>query len=30
MFPWHRLSFVEIMTAESERSETIEFFREDR
>lgn len=30
MFPWHRLSFVEVMTAESERVETIEFFREDR
>lgn len=30
MFPWHRLSFVEVMTAESERDEAIEFFREDR
>ena len=30
MFPWHRLSFVEVMTGESERAETIEFFREDR
>jgi hypothetical protein len=30
MYPWHRLSFVEVMTAESEREETIEFFREDR
>lgn len=30
MFPWHRLSFVEVMTTESERQETIEFFREDR
>lgn len=28
MFPWHRLSFVEVMTAESERAATIEFFRE--
>lgn len=28
MFPWHRMSFVEVMTAESERSATIEFFRE--
>ncbi|MEO8285416.1 MAG: hypothetical protein ABI670_03155 [Chloroflexota bacterium] len=30
MFPWHRLSFVEVMTTEAEREETIEFFREDR
>lgn len=30
MYPWHRLSFVEVMTTESEREETIEFFREDR
>lgn len=28
MFPWHRLSFVEVMTAEQERAATIEFFRE--
>jgi hypothetical protein len=28
MFPWHRLSFIEVMTAESERAATIEFFRE--
>jgi hypothetical protein len=27
--PWHRLSFVEVMTTE-ERQEIIEFFREDR
>jgi len=30
MFPWHRLTFIEVMTTESERQETIEFFREDR
>ena len=30
MFPWHRLTFVEVMTTDSEREETIEFFREDR
>jgi hypothetical protein len=30
LFPWHRLTFVEVMTADSEREETIEFFREDR
>ncbi len=30
MFPWHRLSFVEVMTTEAERSEAIEFFREER
>jgi hypothetical protein len=30
MFPWHRLSFVEVMTTESEREELIEFFREER
>ncbi len=30
MFPWHRLSFIEVMTAEAEHEEIIEFFREDR
>jgi hypothetical protein len=30
LFPWHRLSFVEVMTAETQREEIIEFFREDR
>jgi hypothetical protein len=30
IFPWHRLSFVEVMTTESEREDVIEFFREDR
>ncbi len=30
IFPWHRLSFVEVMTTETEREDVIEFFREDR
>lgn len=30
MYPWHRLSFVEVMTTETEHEEVIEFFREDR
>ena len=30
LFPWHRLSFVEVMTTESEKEDVIEFFREDR
>jgi hypothetical protein len=30
IFPWHRLSFVEIMTTEAEHEDVIEFFREDR
>jgi hypothetical protein len=30
LFPWHRLSFVELMTTEAEREDVIEFFREDR
>ena len=30
LFPWHRLSFVEIMTTEAEREDVIEFFREER
>jgi hypothetical protein len=30
LYPWHRLSFVEVMTTEDEREEAIEFFREDR
>ena len=30
MYPWHRLSFVEVMTTEAEREDIIEFFREDR
>lgn len=30
IYPWHRLSFVEVMSTESEREDVIEFFREDR
>lgn len=30
LFPWHRLSFVEVMTTESEKEDVIEFFREDK
>ena len=30
MFPWHRLSFVEVMSTEAEREDIVEFFREDR
>ncbi|MFL5733336.1 MAG: hypothetical protein ACJ78Q_09050 [Chloroflexia bacterium] len=30
IFPWHRLSFVEVMTTEAEREDVIEFFREDK
>ena len=30
IYPWARLSFVEIMSAESEKQDVIEFFREDR
>jgi hypothetical protein len=30
MFPWHRLTFIEVMTTDTERQETIEFFREER
>ena len=30
MFPWHRLTFIEVMTTEAEREEVIEFFREER
>jgi hypothetical protein len=30
LFPWHRLSFVEVMTTEAEREDVIEFFREER
>ncbi len=30
MYPWHRISFVEVMTTETEREDVIEFFREDR
>ena len=30
LFPWHRLSFVEVMTTDGEKEDVIEFFREDR
>jgi len=29
LFPWHRLSFVEVMSAESEREAVVEFFRDN-
>jgi hypothetical protein len=28
VFPWHRISFVEIMGGEEERKEVVEFFRQ--
>jgi len=28
IFPWHRVSFVEVVTGERERAKVIEFFRE--
>lgn len=28
IFPWHRVSFIEIMASEEERREVVEFFRE--
>jgi len=28
IFPWHRVSFIEIMGSEEERREVVEFFRE--
>jgi hypothetical protein len=28
IFPWHRISFIEIMASEEERREVVEFFRE--
>ena len=30
LFPWHRLSFVEVMTTETEREAVIGVFREER
>lgn len=30
IYPWHRLSFVEVMSTEAEKQDVIEFFREDR
>jgi hypothetical protein len=28
IFPWHRISFLEVMGGEEERKEIVEFFRE--
>ncbi len=28
IFPWHRISFIEVMSSEEERREVVEFFRE--
>ena len=28
VFPWHRVSFIEVMASEEERREVVEFFRE--
>jgi len=28
LFPWHRISFVEVMSAEADREEVIGFFRD--
>ena len=28
IFPWHRVSFIEVMASEEERREVVEFFRE--
>ena len=28
IFPWHRISFIEVMASEEERREVVEFFRE--
>ncbi|MBU0490845.1 MAG: hypothetical protein KKA73_08585 [Chloroflexi bacterium] len=28
IFPWHRISFLEVMTSEEERREVVDFFRE--
>lgn len=28
IFPWHRISFLEIMASEEERRQVVEFFRE--
>lgn len=28
IFPWHRISFVEVMGGEEERKEVVEFFRQ--
>jgi hypothetical protein len=28
LFPWHRISFIELMPSETERGEVVEFFRD--
>ena len=28
LFPWHRVTFIEIMPSEEERSQVIDFFRQ--
>jgi hypothetical protein len=28
LFPWHRISFIELMPSEMERGEVVEFFRD--
>ena len=28
LFPWHRISFIELMPSEVERGEVVEFFRD--
>jgi hypothetical protein len=30
IYPWNRLSFVEVMSTEAEKQDVIEFFRDDR
>ncbi|HUS17196.1 MAG TPA: hypothetical protein VM536_19545 [Chloroflexia bacterium] len=30
IFPWTRITFIEVMVSEAEHREVIEFFREDR
>lgn len=30
IFPWHRITFIEVMGSESNRAEVVEFFREKR
>jgi hypothetical protein len=28
LFPWHRITFIELMPSETERGEVVEFFRD--
>ncbi|HMA36658.1 MAG TPA: hypothetical protein VKY74_19540 [Chloroflexia bacterium] len=30
LFPWTRITFIEVMVSEAEHREVVEFFREDR